>query len=73
MNPYEDRLFDELVTKECLQTITTREKRELNRLQRIRNKEIDAQMDLVDPGWRKRELAWRRKVNKLIKWWEKAK
>ncbi len=65
MTKDQDKAFDNLVTKECLQTITTREKRELERLQRIRNAELDAEMDIVDPGWRKRELAFRRKVNRL--------
>ncbi len=65
MTKDQDKAFNDLVTKECLQTITTREKLELKRLQRIRNSELDAEMDIVDPGWRKRELAFRRKCNRV--------
>lgn len=62
----EDR-FRELLDKRCFQTATGRENKEFDRLQRIRRKEHYAEMDITNPGWRKRELAHRRKVNRLIR------
>jgi hypothetical protein len=67
MTESEEKRFHDLVVKECFLTITTREMRELNRLQRVRHKEIDAEMDITCPGWRKRELALQRKINRMIR------
>ncbi len=71
MTDEQEKRFHDLAVKEALKTITTREVRELKRLQRIRHKEFDSHMEITDPGWRKREISFLRKCNRLLRKLEK--